>query len=71
MATNMAIIRHIARNLIHAINDEASLKVRRKTAGWGDDYLFNASIRAGHALLAIPLAIPVLRDISEPLVVRA
>jgi hypothetical protein len=25
---NMAIVRHSARNLIHAINDEATLKVR-------------------------------------------
>jgi hypothetical protein len=45
----MAITRHTAHNLIHAISDEASLKVRRKTIGWGDDYLFNASIGAGHA----------------------
>jgi hypothetical protein len=37
----------------------------------GDAYLFNASIRAGNALQAIPLAIPVLRDISDSLVVRA
>lgn len=39
---NMAIIRHANLNLIRQIPDKASLKVRRKTLGWDDDYLFNA-----------------------------
>ena len=29
-------------NLIRAIDDKASLKVRRKTIAWDDDYLFAA-----------------------------
>ena len=37
---NMATIRHAALNLIRAIPDKASIKTRRKTAGWDDDYLF-------------------------------
>lgn len=36
---NMATIRHAALNLINAIPDKASLKVRRKTLGWDDAYL--------------------------------
>lgn len=36
---NMATIRHAALNLIRAIPDKASLKVRRKTLGWDDTYL--------------------------------
>lgn len=39
---NMAAVRHMSLNLIRAINDKASLKVRRKTIGWDDDYLFAA-----------------------------
>ena len=39
---NMATIRHAALNLIRAIPDKASLKVRRKTIAWDDDYLLNA-----------------------------
>jgi predicted transposase YbfD/YdcC len=39
---NMATIRHAALNLIRAIPDKASLKVRRKTLAWDDDYLLNA-----------------------------
>ena len=39
---NMATIRHAAINIIKQINDKASFKVRRKTLGWDDDYLFNA-----------------------------
>ena len=39
---NMAAVRHMSLNLIHQINDKASLKVRRKTIGWDDDYLFAA-----------------------------
>jgi hypothetical protein len=38
----MAAVRHISLNLIRAINDKASLKVRRKTLGWDDDYLHAA-----------------------------
>ena len=39
---NMAAVRHMSLNLIRAINDKASLKVRRKTLAWDDDYLANA-----------------------------
>ena len=39
---NMAIVKHAALNLIRAIPDNASLTVRRKTAAWDDEYLFNA-----------------------------
>lgn len=39
---NMATVRHMSLNLIRAINDKASLKVRRKTLGWDDNYLHNA-----------------------------
>lgn len=36
---NMATVRHAALNLIRAIPDKASLKVRRKTVGWDNEYL--------------------------------
>lgn len=39
---NMATIRHASLNIIKQINDKASLKVRRKTLGWDDQYLINA-----------------------------
>ena len=39
---NMAAVRHMSLNLIRSIDDKASLKVRRKTIGWDDDYLFAA-----------------------------
>jgi predicted transposase YbfD/YdcC len=39
---NMALIRHTAINIIKQIPDKASIKVRRKTAAWDDEYLFNA-----------------------------
>ncbi len=39
---NMAAVRHMSLNLIRAIDDKASLKVRRKTAAWDDQYLFDA-----------------------------
>lgn len=39
---NMAAVRHMSLNLIRQINDKASLKVRRKTIGWDDDYLATA-----------------------------
>ena len=35
---NMATIRHAALNIVKEIADKASLKVRRKTLGWDDDY---------------------------------
>ena len=39
---NMATVRHLGLNLIRNIKGKTSLKVRRKTMGWNDDYLFNA-----------------------------
>ena len=39
---NMATVRHMSLNLIRGIDDKASLKVRRKTIGWDDHYLFKA-----------------------------
>jgi predicted transposase YbfD/YdcC len=39
---NMAAVRHISLNLIRSIDDKASLKVRRKTIAWDDEYLFAA-----------------------------
>jgi len=39
---NMAAVRHMSLNLIRSIPDKASLKVRRKTLGWDDDYLHAA-----------------------------
>lgn len=42
---NMATVRHAALNLIQAIPDNASLKVRRKTLAWDDKYLLNALIQ--------------------------
>jgi predicted transposase YbfD/YdcC len=41
---NMATIRHAALNIVKEIPDKASLKVRRKTLGWDDDYLLAALI---------------------------
>ncbi|MBZ9674104.1 ISAs1 family transposase, partial [Mesorhizobium sp. ES1-3] len=38
-AHNMAIVRHFALNLVRAINDRQSIKLRRKKAGWSPDYL--------------------------------
>jgi len=37
---NMAAVRHMSLNIIRNIDDKASIKVRRKTIGWDDDYLF-------------------------------
>ena len=42
---NMALIRHTALNIIKQIPDRASIKVRRKTAAWDDQYLFEAITR--------------------------
>ncbi len=39
---NMAAIKHAALNLIKEIPDKASLKIRKKTVAWDDDYLFDA-----------------------------
>ena len=39
---NMATIRHAALNIVKEIPDKASVKVRRKTLGWDDDYLLAA-----------------------------
>lgn len=39
---NMATIRHAALNIVKAIPDKASLKLRRKTLGWDEDYLLAA-----------------------------
>lgn len=38
-AKNMAIVRHFAINLVRAVADKKSLKLRRKAAGWNVDYL--------------------------------
>jgi predicted transposase YbfD/YdcC len=43
---NMATVRHAALNLFKAIPDKASMKVRRKTAAWDDEYLLNAVTQA-------------------------
>ena len=39
---NFAIMRHTAMNIFKASKAKASLKVRRKTAAWDDEYLFSA-----------------------------
>ena len=39
---NMAAVKHMSLNLMRQIDDKASLKVRRKTIAWDDDYLFAA-----------------------------
>ena len=39
---NMAAVRHMSLNLIRSIDDKASLKVRRKTIAWDDNYLLAA-----------------------------
>jgi len=38
-ANNMAIVRHIAINLVRAVTDKKSIKLRRKRAGWNTKYL--------------------------------
>lgn len=38
-ALNMAIVRHFALNLVRAVSDKRSIKLRRKKAGWSTDYL--------------------------------
>lgn len=47
-ATNMAVVRHFAINLVRAAKDKRTLKLRRKAAGWRPDYLaqlLGASLR--------------------------
>jgi predicted transposase YbfD/YdcC len=38
-AANMAVVRHFAINLVRAAADQRSLKLRRKLAGWDENYL--------------------------------
>ncbi len=38
-AVNRAIVRHFAINLVRAVSDKRSIKLRRKKAGWSSDYL--------------------------------
>lgn len=38
-ANNMAIVRHFAINLVRAVTDKKSIKLRRKRAGWDTKYL--------------------------------
>lgn len=38
-ARNMAVVRHFALNLVRAVTDRRSLKLRRKRAAWKTDYL--------------------------------
>jgi predicted transposase YbfD/YdcC len=38
-AKNMAVVRHFAINLVRTAADKKSIKLRRKLAGWNDDYL--------------------------------
>lgn len=38
-AKNMAVVRHFAINLVRAVTDRKSIKLRRKAAGWDVRYL--------------------------------
>jgi predicted transposase YbfD/YdcC len=38
-ATNMAVVRHFALNLVRSAKDKRSIKLRRKLAGWSPNYL--------------------------------
>jgi len=38
-AKNMAVVRHFALNLVRAVKDKQSVKLRRKVAGWDTGYL--------------------------------
>ncbi len=38
-AGNMAVVRHFAINLVRALSDKKTLKLRRKLAGWDATYL--------------------------------
>jgi predicted transposase YbfD/YdcC len=47
-AKNMAVVRHFAINLVRQAKDKKTIKLRRKLAGWADDYLasiLTASLR--------------------------
>jgi predicted transposase YbfD/YdcC len=47
-AKNMAVVRHFAINLVRQAKDKKTIKLRRKIAGWTDEYLasiLNARIR--------------------------
>jgi hypothetical protein len=39
---NMATVKHVALNLIKEFPDKASLKIKKKTVAWNDDYFFDA-----------------------------
>jgi len=38
-AKNMAVVRHFAINLVRTVKDKRSIRLRRKCAGWDQDYL--------------------------------
>jgi hypothetical protein len=38
-AKNMAVVRHFAINLVRAVKDKRSIRLRRKCATWNPDYL--------------------------------
>ena len=38
-AKNMAVVRHFALNLVRAVKDKQSVRLRRKVAGWDTGYL--------------------------------
>jgi predicted transposase YbfD/YdcC len=40
-ARNMAVVRHLALNLVRSATDQKSSKLRRKAAAWKTDYLDN------------------------------
>jgi len=42
---NMAVVKHFILNLIKEIPGKASLKTRRKTLGWDDQYLADALLQ--------------------------
>jgi hypothetical protein len=44
-AANFCIIKHMAQNLIRLAPGKASLRLKRKTAGWDDDFLASLVIR--------------------------
>jgi hypothetical protein len=52
----MAVLKHFVLNLVKEIPDKASLKTRRKTLGWDDQYLQTQSRGHGNDLQAIALA---------------
>jgi hypothetical protein len=50
---NLATIKYIAHNLIRKAQGKDSLRLRRKLAGWNDDFL--VSLLAGCSLHPVPL----------------